>query len=302
MRTLRFAVGAALFLAFASFSSAIVTVNRVFVSARSGNDANSCNSILTPCQTFAGAVAQVSPGGEVIVLDSGGYGPVTIAKSLTIEAPPGVLAFVHPPSGDAITINAGGTDVVVLRGLTLNGGSANGIVYNTGGVLHVENCIVNGFGTAIEFQAAGHLYVKDTILRENSGVALDVRAPSGLAAASVERSRIEGNNLGLWVSNGGKASVRDTVASGNSNTGFLVSVGAGSPGELNIEGCLIANNGNGIRSSGAVGTVRVSTSIITDNTAGLVQDGSGTLLSRVNNTLEGNGLDTSGTIGTYTAK
>src|ERR1035438_945957 len=52
---------------------AISLSNRVFVSQRSGNDANACNNILTPCQTFAGAVLQLNPGGEAIVLDSGGY-------------------------------------------------------------------------------------------------------------------------------------------------------------------------------------------------------------------------------------
>src|ERR1700686_956347 len=89
-------------LAAASPVFGLVLVNRVFVSARSGNDANSCGNILTPCQTFAGAVLQLNPGGEAIVLDSGGYGPVTITQSLIIEAPAGVVAFIHPPSGDAI--------------------------------------------------------------------------------------------------------------------------------------------------------------------------------------------------------
>src|ERR1039457_430034 len=128
-------------------AQAIFLANRVFVSARSGNDANPCNNILTPCQTFAGAVIQLNPGGEAIVLDSGGYGPVTITQPVTIEAPPGVLAFIHPPSGDAITVNAGSSDVVTLRGLVLNGGSGNGIIVNTVGILHVENCVISGFSS-----------------------------------------------------------------------------------------------------------------------------------------------------------
>src|ERR1700687_4488233 len=111
--------------------------NRVFVSQRSGTDPNACNNILTPCQTCAGAVVQLNPGGEAIVLDSGGYGPVTITQSLTIEAPPGVLAFIHPPSGNAITISAGASDAVVLRGLVLNGGSGKGSQVNPVGIRHV---------------------------------------------------------------------------------------------------------------------------------------------------------------------
>ena len=54
-------------------SVAHALANRVFVSARSGNNANSCDNINTPCQTFAGAVLQLNSGGEAIVLDSGGY-------------------------------------------------------------------------------------------------------------------------------------------------------------------------------------------------------------------------------------
>ena len=44
-------------------AQAISLANRVFVSARSGNDANACSNILTPCQRFAGAVVQLNPGG-----------------------------------------------------------------------------------------------------------------------------------------------------------------------------------------------------------------------------------------------
>src|ERR1700730_19437058 len=89
-------------LSLAPVSPALALAKRVFVSARSGNNANSCDNIATPCQTFAGAVTQLNSDGEVIVLDSGGYGPVTITHGGTIEAPAGVTAFVPPPSGDAI--------------------------------------------------------------------------------------------------------------------------------------------------------------------------------------------------------
>src|ERR1700687_1811918 len=114
------------FLFIGAASPALGLANRVFVSARSGNNANSCDNILTPCQTFAGAVVQLNPGGEAIVLDSGGYGTGTISQALTVEGPPGVTAFIHPPSGDAIAINAG-SSTVTLRGLTLNVGTNSGI-------------------------------------------------------------------------------------------------------------------------------------------------------------------------------
>ena len=59
-------------LGLAAATPALGLANRVFVSTRSGNNANSCDNVNTPCQTFAGAVLQLNPGGEAIVLDSGG--------------------------------------------------------------------------------------------------------------------------------------------------------------------------------------------------------------------------------------
>ncbi len=109
---------------------------------------------------------------------------------------------------------------------------------------------------------------------------------------------------GLFVSSG-KASIADSVASGNTSVG--IEAGAPSPSftaEVNVESCLVANNaGNGIVSGPATtNTVRVSNSTVTDNaTFGLEAESLGVLLSRTDNTVEGNGTDTSGT-STYTAK
>src|SRR5664279_799504 len=156
-----FACLCASILSIGAASPALALANRVFVSARSGNNLNACDNISTPCQTFAGAVTQLNPNGEVIVLDSGGYGPVTITQGVTIEAPAGVTAFIHPPSGDAITVNAGAANVT-LRGLTLNVGT-NGITVNSVGTLNVENCFITGFsGRGIRMLSGGRLNVKGT--------------------------------------------------------------------------------------------------------------------------------------------
>ncbi len=285
-------------------SSVHALANRVFVSARSGNDANSCDNVLTPCQTFAGAVVQLNPGGEAIVLDSGGYGPVTITKALTIEAPPGVLAFIHPPSGDAITVNAGSSDTVILRGLTLNKGSAYGILINTAGSVHIENCVISGFAfDGIAVKGLTSVYVKDTISRGNfSG--LNAAVLSGYASVSAERCRFEQNqDYGIAIVVQAKASVRNSVMSGNGNSGILASTGTatGMP-EINVESCLVANNNVGILSnggSGGHGTIRVSDTTVTDNVTGLAVNGGGVILSRGNNSVGGNGTDTFGVIGSF---
>jgi hypothetical protein len=171
---------------------------RVFVSA-SGNDANPC-SRNQPCRTFSKGMTVVDAGGEVIALDSGGYGPFTINKAVSVIAAPGVYAGITVTSGAAgIAIFPGATDVVVLRGLTLNGlGSAPfGIGFSSGAALHVESCVVNGFSdTGINVFAAGaaNLFIKDTIVR-NCVVGIAIGSSSGTIMASIDHCRVENNSL-----------------------------------------------------------------------------------------------------------
>ena len=80
---------------------------RVFVSTN-GNDNNSCGRN-QPCRTFTTAVAAVDVGGDVIVLNSGAFGAVTITKAVRIIAPDGVHAAITQTSGNAITIAAART-------------------------------------------------------------------------------------------------------------------------------------------------------------------------------------------------
>src|SRR5436189_5871440 len=80
-----------------------------------GDDANPC-SRTAPCKTFAGAISKTAASGEINCLDPGGFGGVTITKSIAIRChytEGGVLV-----SGtNAIVINAAATDKVTLRGL-----------------------------------------------------------------------------------------------------------------------------------------------------------------------------------------
>src|SRR5437868_5626900 len=94
---------------------------RTFVSSVNGNDANDCNRP-TPCRTFQVAHDKTLPLGEITVLDPGGYGAVTITKGISIIND-GVGEAGTLVSGGAIgiTVNAGSTDHVSLRGLTVKG-------------------------------------------------------------------------------------------------------------------------------------------------------------------------------------
>jgi hypothetical protein len=116
MKTIRFALGPFVFLAlFAGASQAQI---RTFVSGL-GDDANPC-SRLAPCRTFQVAVNTVTAGGEVVALDSAGYGTFAVFnKTLTVEAPDGVYAGITVPAGgtDGILIGGGASDVVTFKGV-----------------------------------------------------------------------------------------------------------------------------------------------------------------------------------------
>src|SRR5262245_24438090 len=98
----------------AGTESALAQSARVFVSAQTGVDGNPCTATL-PCRTLAFAMLAVAAGGEVLVLDSGGYGPVTVTKSVSLVSPPGVYAGVTAaPGGVAVNVAVSASDVVVL--------------------------------------------------------------------------------------------------------------------------------------------------------------------------------------------
>jgi hypothetical protein len=289
-------------------STAMAQATRTFV-ATTGNDANPC-SHPDPCRTLQGALNATGAGGEVVVLDSGGFGSnVTIDKSVSIIASPGVFAGLTVLAGHGIDINAGASDTVLLRGLTISAhGGNDGIVYNTGGTLRIENCAVHGFSQhgGIVFLGAGHLEIKDSSVSDNA-FAVAIEGPQAeSASASLERVLFDGNFDALLVGDGAKATVRDSVASHNTDA-FQAFSRTSAASELTLENCLASSNsGSGIfvdTSSTGPATIRLSNSTVTNNGIGLRAIGpSSHILSRGNNTVEGNTIETSGTIGAYSAR
>jgi hypothetical protein len=287
-------------------ATAQAQIQQAFVSAQTGDDANPC-TVSQPCRTFGQALSQVAFGGEVTAIDSGDYTPFTIKQAVTVQAAPGVYAGIvtQTPGTAAVQIIADKPDVVVLRGLTLNGmstgqnGAGTGINFVSGGVLRVENCVISGFqGEGISFAFAGELFVRDTALKGKSVatnpsagifpsfVGIRIRADSGLAKASIERTRVEGFNNGIRAEENTLVTIRDTVAVSN-GTGFTsIPAVKNTNTEMNLENCVVANNSEGIVSGGLEGVsiVRVSNSTITNNNIAL----NGAIISRGNNTVEGN--------------
>jgi hypothetical protein len=136
---------AAFVLIMTAAASTQATVLRAFVSS-TGADANTATNCAqsAPCKTFNAAIAVVTPGGELIALDTSGYGPITnVNKAITIATIPGVTAFVVVATGTAgFTINGGATDLIVLRNISFNGtGAANttGVQHNSG-TLVIDHC------------------------------------------------------------------------------------------------------------------------------------------------------------------
>ena len=157
---------------------------RVFVSV-AGNDSNPCTAG-SPCKTFQHAHDVVLAGGEISVLDTGGYGILTITKAVSIVAV-GVQASIATTSGNTgIIINAGSTDNVSLRGLTLDGagGGENGILFNTGLSLTVEDCVVRNmtqFGLFLAPTVASSLGVSNSHFDDNGSVGILIQTESANA-------------------------------------------------------------------------------------------------------------------------
>jgi hypothetical protein len=297
---LRYTLGSILFVALFATGS-MAQNNRTFVSG-AGSDSNPC-SLTSPCRTFGQAISVTNSGGEVIVLTSAGYGPFTINKAVTVEAPAGVYAGITATGlSDGIDINAGSMDIVILRGLTVNseGSSGNGIVFNSGAALHIESCVVNGFtdGSGIAINNFGNIFVTDTIARgNNNGIVVDPIGTGTAATAYVAMDQLQldaNSEAGLLVSPTGgtgskgkvTAAIRDSSASDNGSVGIAADgVGAGSV-SLDIESCLMANNNTGV---GAVNeTLSISNCTISRCNIGYSNSG-GTIYTRGQNTIIGEG-------------
>ena len=302
-----------------------VSPSRVFVSGR-GLDTSTC-PITAPCRSFAYALTQVAAGGEIIALDTAGYGVANITQSVTIVAAPGATAFVAA-GGNAIEVNPGATDVVTLRGLALTATGAFptfGVDFLTGQTLNIENCVINGFNVGIHFirtadNSKPQLQVLNCTIRNNeTGLsAADVGPgsphggpPPNICYVTVANSAFTGAlNSGLYGGDNSRVAVSDSVFAANF-TGVQSAAGADySVGEVNLDRCNISRNGTGVMAGGAGtllrGIVRAANCIITGNDNGMATAVDGSTLSRVSsgvstNTIEGNGGD-GGPSGNYTAK
>ena len=193
-----------------------------------GDDANPC-SRTAPCKTFAGAISKTAAGGEINVLDPGGFGAVTITKSITIRSDH-VEAGVLVSGTNAIIVNVpNAADRVTLEGLDIEGlgTGLDGVKIIGLGKTIINNCSIRGFtgnGVNLVGAAGARVVVQDSLIHGNAG-GLNVAGAGGTA------------NTGILI--------RTTI---DNNSAFSTSVTA--PSALVLNGSMLIGSASSITNNG----------------------------------------------------
>ncbi len=191
-----------------------------------GDDANPC-SRTAPCKTFTGAFFKTTPGGEIDVLDPGGFGAIIINHSITIEGGSSLASVLATSGSNGIVVAAGANDVVTLRHLTIQGAGSglNGIRFTSGKALHIQHCEIAQFtshGVDMEPSTAGaQLEMTDSVSQDNGGNGFYAVGPGNYVFATIDNSRFANNNNGIVASDYSKLAIRNSTASGNAQAGIL---------------------------------------------------------------------------------
>ena len=303
-------VAAALFVLFSS--SAYAQATRTWVSGV-GDDANPC-SRTAPCKTFAGAISKTAAGGEISVLDPGGFGGVTITKSITINNVGGE-AGVLVSGTNAIIINAAATDRVTLRGLNIEGLGTGivGVRILSAAEVVIEDCQIQGFRGAgsngiLVAPSAGFMQVsvRNTTINANgqntAGSAGILLKPTGTGAAVLDAVDVVVNNNGSGIiadaSTGSAAwaSVRDSQITGNAQDGVLAISSSAGTARVAVQSSTLQNNGftsglttiAALRASGSAASIRFLDNVITVNKVGVAIVGGGQVISYGGNVITAN--------------
>jgi hypothetical protein len=284
MRRLAFlALVVGLLLPFLASVPAHAQATRTWVSGV-GDDANPC-SRTAPCKTFAGAISKTVAFGEINCLDPGGFGAITITKSITLNCS-STIGSVLVAGTNGIVISAAVTDKIVLRNIQIQGlaGTAtpglNGVRILTAASVSIENCVITQFSQAgiADARTAGNtqLFVRNTIISQNggSGISGTATAPNRMIVDGVEAV---GNLFGIAAGNGNSVMITRSAISGNT-TGIEADPG----GAINVDSSSITGNGTGVQSTS---NIRLSNSDVSFNTTGF----NGAAISYGNNRMLGNG-------------
>lgn len=291
----------ALLLAVAVVAPASAQATRTWVSGV-GDDANPC-SRTAPCKTFAGAISKTASGGEINAIDPGGFGAVTITKSITIDGA-GVHASILAAGTNGVVVSGSGI-VVTLRNLSINGvgTGSNGISVANVGRLQVENVNIDGFTTSgISFtpSSSASLVVRNTSIRRAlgaSGGGIVLRPGTGATAtADLRQLRLDSNSFGLRVENRAIVTLDDSAIAHNSGDGVLVLADPGETASALLGASQIVANGGGVTTAGvhadgAGAIARLGGSTVSGNSVGLLAEDGGSIMSFGDNVVAGNSSD-----------
>lgn len=305
------------FISAAAFGFMAVAMNpaaaapRTFVSG-TGSDGNPCTTT-APCRSYQHAHDLTNPGGEIVTLDSAGYGNLVINRAITISST-GVEGSITTGSGAiGITISAGVGDTVKLRGLTLIGGGAGtaGIVVNSAKSVLIQNCSIVGYaGDGITYSAGGpgNLNIFNSEIEANGGNGITLLpAGSGAVTLYVNNSHTLGNTVGVLLdghSSTGSVSAQLSMGAQHNQTGIRATSAVGAaPVTAQITATRVFDNSvAGVVSDGNA-TIYLDRTQVSANAIGLQQSNGGTFDTYKDNEVNGNtSLDTSGTITTIAEK
>ena len=256
---------------------------RTFISGV-GNDADPC-SRTAPCRTFAGAIVKTFINGEINCLDPGGYGTVNITKSITIDCK-------HTLGSD---LSSGTTGIIVnipvsvndptrsvrLRGILINGTGASGAVGTRTGIDGIRilqaNSVFVEDSRDCRFLATGHrgggnrnvnLVLDDVMIRNTNVAGVTLATTAGQVVASFNNVRIDGTPLGLSAANRVRASIRNVMLGHNADRDSD-QWGGQHPQCRRHDGLIRDHRCPRQRRL----TVRISNSVITQNSTGLNANG-----------------------------
>jgi len=270
-----------------------------------GDDANPC-SRTAPCKTFAGAISKTAVNGIIDCLDPGGFGAVTIIKSITIDCHP-VPAGVLAAGTNGININGAGI-VVTLRGLDIEGIGSGliGVNFINGAQLNVEDCRIYGFqsGSAIGINFApptgvnAKLHVVDSVIANNgtnasNGGIFVQPTGTGIAHVSLTRVQLLSNTEGLRADGGGgsgqvRVTIINSVAAGNTSAG-IHAASTSALTRIMLTNSTAASNSTGVLADGGQAVIVLTGNTISENDTGLnAINGGATFSYNINNFINAN--------------
>src|SRR5690242_19328057 len=282
--------------AFASLAQA--QASRTWVSGV-GDDANPC-SRTAPCKTWAGAISKTAACGEIDALDPGGFGAVTITKSITLDGT-GTFASILASLVNGIVINAAATDAVTIRGISIDGfcNGINGINVLQAKTVNVEDCVIfrfnTGNGITVNETNDLNLNVRNTVIRDNTLDAINT-VTSGAAnrvRVTLEHVSLLGSANGLHARSGSLVTARNCVFSNNTSNGIFGDAAAANAVSIFAWNNQISLNGaSGVRAGngGNAGTtgIEINGNQIDRNTGnGITISTGGIIVTFGNNSIAG---------------